>query len=47
MNGEQSNNGNTQINHERASLNSRVSRFRMLGKSKKVQWDGRRRNRTI
>lgn len=47
MNGEQSNNGNTQINHERASLNSRVSRFRMLGQTKKVQWDGRRRNRTI
>ena len=47
MNSEQSNNGNTQINHERASLNSRVSKFMMLGKSKKVQWDGRRRNSTI
>lgn len=47
MTGEQSNNGNTQINNERNNLNSRVSRFRMLGKSKKVQWDGRRRNRTI
>lgn len=44
---EQSNNGNTQINHERACMNTRISRFKMLGKSKKVQWDGRRRNRTI
>lgn len=47
MNSEHSTNGNTQINHERANLNSRVSRFKMLGQTKKVQWDGRRRNRTI
>jgi hypothetical protein len=47
MNSEQSNNGNTQLNNERASLNNRVSKFMMLGRSKKVLWDGRRRNRTI
>ena len=46
-NNEQSNNGNTQLNSERSNLNNRVSRFIMLGRSKKVLWDGRRRNRTI
>tara|TARA_R110001606_G_scaffold194440_1_gene342192 strand:- start:415 stop:558 length:144 start_codon:yes stop_codon:yes gene_type:complete len=40
-------NGNTQINTERSNLNNRVSKYRMLGGSKKVQWDGLRRNRTI
>jgi len=47
MNQEQSNNGNTQLNSERAKVNQRVSRYAMLGKSRKVQWDGVRRNRTI
>lgn len=47
MNSEQSNNGNTQLNSERSNLNNRVSRFIMLGRSKKVLWDSRRRNRTI
>jgi len=46
MSTEQSN-GNTQLNTERNKLNSRVSRYRMLGQSKKVVWDGARRNRTI
>ena len=43
----QSNNGNTQINQTRNSFNEKVSKLRMLGTSKKVIWDGRRRNRSI
>ena len=46
-NSEQSTNGNTQLNSERSNLNNRVSRFMMLGRSKKVAWDNARRNRTI
>jgi hypothetical protein len=46
MNIEQSN-GNTQLNAERAKVNQRVSRYTMLGRSRKVYWDGVRRNRTI
>ena len=40
-------NGNTQLNAERNQLNKRVSKFSMWSKSKKVQWDGMRRHRTI
>jgi len=40
-------NGNTQLNAERNQLNKRVRKFSMLSKSKKVQWDGMRRHRTI
>jgi hypothetical protein len=40
-------NGNTQLNTERNKLNNRVSKFSMLSKSKKVQWDSMRRHRTI
>ncbi len=40
-------NGNTQLNTERNKLNNRVKKFSMLSKSKKVQWDGMRRHRTI
>ena len=40
-------NGNTQLNTERYKLNSRVSKLSMLSRSKKVQWDGMRRHRTI
>mgnify|MGYP003631686565 len=40
-------NGNTQLNAERNQLNKRVNKFSMLGKSKRVQWDGMRRHRTI
>ena len=47
MNTEQSNNGNSQLNTERGNINKRVGRYLFLGKSKKVQWDGYRRNRTI
>ncbi len=39
MSTEKSNNGNNQLNSERASLNNRVSRYRILGQSKKVMWD--------
>lgn len=41
------NNGQTQVNTIRNSFNNKVSRLSMLGKTKKVQWDGRRRNRSI
>ena len=40
-------NGNTQLNTERNKLNNRVSKLSMLSRSKKVQWDGMRRHRTI
>lgn len=40
-------NGNTQINSERNNFNRKVSVLSILGKSKKVQWDGRRRYRNI
>lgn len=40
-------NGNTQLNSERNQLNNRVNKLNMLGKSKKVQWEGMRRHRTI
>lgn len=43
----QSNNGNTQLNGVRNSFNEKVSKLRILGNSKKVIWDGRRRNRSI
>lgn len=46
MNNEQAN-GNTQLNIDRNSFNVRVSRFSMLGKTKKVQWSDRRRHRNI
>jgi hypothetical protein len=46
MSKEQSN-GNSQLNSERTNVNNRVSRYRMLSKSKKVIWDSARRNRTI
>jgi hypothetical protein len=40
-------NGNTQLNSERNKLNCRVDKFSMLSRTKKVQWDGMRRHRTI
>lgn len=46
-NPDQSNNGNTQLNSERSKVNQRISRYVMLGSSKKAKWDGVRRNRTI
>jgi len=47
MNTKNQTNGNTQLNAERDNLNHRVSKFVLLSKSKKVQWDGMRRHRTI
>ena len=43
----ESKNGNTQLNSESTNLNNRVSKFTMLGKTKRVQWEEKRRNRTI
>ena len=40
-------NGNTQLNTERGNFNKRDSKYLMLGKYKKVQWDGKRRTRKI
>ncbi len=40
-------NGNVQLNSERENFNTRVSKLNYLGKSKKVQWDSKRTNRTI
>ena len=40
-------NGNTQLNSERSNFNRKVSVLSILGKTKKVQWDGKRRYRTI
>ena len=47
MENNQSNNGNTQINQTRNSFNDKVSKLKLLGASKKVAWDNRRRNRAI
>lgn len=43
----QQNNGNNQLNTERENFNDRVDKKAMLGKSKKVAWNKKRRNRTI
>ena len=40
-------NGNTQLNAERNSLNRRVEKFSMLSRTKKVRWESMRRHRTI
>jgi hypothetical protein len=47
MENNQSNNGNTQINQTRNSFNDKVAKLSILGASKKVAWDNRRRNRAI
>ena len=36
-------NGNTQLNIDRNAFNARVSKLNMLGKSKKIQWESKRR----
>jgi hypothetical protein len=41
------NNGNTQVNQTRNSFNDKVSKLRILGSTKKVAWDSKRRNRAI
>jgi hypothetical protein len=43
----QINNGNQQINHTRESFNEKVSKLSILGKSKKIKWDDKRRFRSI
>lgn len=40
-------NGQPHTNDTRNTFNNRVSRYRMLGNTKKVQWDSKRRNRSI
>jgi|14_taG_2_1085336.scaffolds.fasta_scaffold21083_2 type VI protein secretion system component Hcp len=40
-------NGHPHTNETRNQFNKIVSRYRVLGKSKKVHWDGKRRNRSI
>jgi len=40
-------NGNTQVNGIRDSFNSKVARLSMLGSTKRVEWDNRRRHRSI
>ena len=47
MNSTHQTNGNTQVNGVRNDFNGKVDRLYLLGKSKKVQWDSRRRYRTI
>ena len=47
MSTERSNNGNNQLNSERVNHNTRVNKYSMLSKSKKVIWNSSRRNRTI
>lgn len=44
---ESQNNGNTQLNTDRNSLNQKISKLRMLGNSKKVKWSDKRRFRNI
>lgn len=44
---QETNNGQTQVNQTRNSFNNKVSKYRLLGNSKKVQWDNSRRNRSI
>jgi len=41
------NNGNTQLNDTREGFNDKVERLGHLGQSKRVNWRGKRRYRTI
>jgi len=41
------NNGNSQLNNARESFNEKVSKLSILGKTKKVQWENKRRFRSI
>ena len=40
-------NGHPHTNETRNQFNKTVSKYRVLGSSKKVQWDGKRRNRSV
>jgi hypothetical protein len=44
---QETNNGQTQVNQTRNSFNDKISKYRMLGSSRKIQWDNARRNRSI
>lgn len=43
----QQKNGNNQLNAEREQFNDRVEKKAFMGKTKKVAWNKKRRNRTI
>jgi len=40
-------NGNTQINSTKDSYNNRVSNFRILGGSRRITWNDKRRHSSI
>jgi hypothetical protein len=40
-------NGNTQVNSTRDSYNNKVSKLNMLGSTKRLEWEGKRRHRSI
>lgn len=40
-------NGNNQLNTERENFNDRVEKKALLGKTKRIAWFKKRRNRTI
>jgi len=44
---DQQKNGNPHTNETRNSLNDKISKLSLLGKSKKVQWSNKRRFRNI
>jgi hypothetical protein len=47
MKNHQSTNGNNQVNQARNTFNDNVSKLQILGSSKKVAWDSKRRHRSI
>ena len=47
MESSQQSNGNSQLNATRDSFNNKVSKLSILGKSRKVAWDARRRCSSI
>ena len=40
-------NGNTQVNKTRDSYNNRVDNLRMLGGTKRIEWNSKRRHSSI
>tara|TARA_B100000780_G_C20858401_1_gene341243 strand:- start:416 stop:556 length:141 start_codon:yes stop_codon:yes gene_type:complete len=44
---DQQNNGNPHTQETRNSFNNKVSKYKMLGNSKKVKWSDKRRFRNI
>jgi hypothetical protein len=47
MKDQQTNSDMSHTNETRNNLNDKISRYKMLGKSKKVQWSDKRRYRNI